>query len=255
MPVRKKTNPQAANKGGADRPLTVRERAFCDQYLIDLNATQAVIRAGYSHKGAKVAANTLMKRPAIKARIDAALQARSSRVEAKADDVVRRLVQIVNADARQLTSHRIGACRYCYGIDHHFHWRTQREYDEACEKANEKGKTPPECLGGFGYKRTREPNPDCPECDGLGAPYTHFADTDKLPPDVAVLFEGVKETRNGIEFKMADKAKALERLADHLGIRNTAPEDAANAFTDMVQQLLQPGSKAPIRPDPAPKDE
>lgn len=235
-----------------DRPLSPREEAFCAEYIIDLNASQAAIRAGYKASASTVTSTALMKRPMVAARIAKLMEQRANRVEAKADDVVRRLVQIVNADARLLTSHRIGACRYCHGIDHQFQWRTQREFDEACAEASAKNKTPPDCSGGFGYRRTAQPNPDCPECDGLGEPYTHFADTDKLPPEVAVLFEGVKQTRNGPEFKMADKNRALERLADHLGIRNTAPEDTANAFTDMLQQLLRPGSKAPIRPDAPP---
>lgn len=248
MPGAKKQPKQAK-----ERPLSAREEAFCAEYLIDLNASQAAIRAGYKASASTVTSTALMKRPAVAARIAELKQARAQRVEMQADDVVKRLVQIVTADARLLTSHRIGACRYCHGIDHLFQWRTQREFDEACAEASRKDKAPPDCSGGFGYRRTAAPNPDCPECDGLGAPYTHFADTNSLPPEVAVLFEGVKETRNGIEFKMADKGKALDRLADHLGIRSNAPEETANAFTDMLAQLLRSGSKAPIRPDPSPK--
>lgn len=36
-----------------DKKLTAKQQRFCDEYLIDLNATQAAIRAGYSKKTAK----------------------------------------------------------------------------------------------------------------------------------------------------------------------------------------------------------
>ena len=37
----------------AENKLTAKQQRFCDEYLIDLNATQAAIRAGYSKKTAK----------------------------------------------------------------------------------------------------------------------------------------------------------------------------------------------------------
>ena len=40
--------------------LTPKQQKFVDEYLIDLNATQAAIRAGYSQKGANVAASQLL---------------------------------------------------------------------------------------------------------------------------------------------------------------------------------------------------
>ena len=37
----------------AEKKLTAKQQRFCDEYLIDLNATQAAIRAGYSEKTAR----------------------------------------------------------------------------------------------------------------------------------------------------------------------------------------------------------
>ena len=35
--------------------------------------------------------------------------------------------------AHALTAYRRGACRYCHGIEHHFQWKTPREFSEAVE--------------------------------------------------------------------------------------------------------------------------
>ncbi len=45
--------------------LTDRQKAFCDEYLIDLNATQAALRAGYSPKGAQRMAVRNMQNPLV----------------------------------------------------------------------------------------------------------------------------------------------------------------------------------------------
>ena len=74
------------------------------------------------------------------------------------------------------------SCRYCLGIDHAFQWKTQREYLVALAAATAKlgddlppdPKTDPswpDPAGGTGYRLTNAPNPDCPECSGLGIPY------------------------------------------------------------------------------------
>ena len=45
--------------------LTAKQQRFCDEYLTDLNATQAAIRAGYSQKTAGVIASENLKKPNI----------------------------------------------------------------------------------------------------------------------------------------------------------------------------------------------
>lgn len=46
--------------------MTAKQKRFCDEYLIDLNATQAAIRAGYSKKAARQVGNENMSKPYIK---------------------------------------------------------------------------------------------------------------------------------------------------------------------------------------------
>ena len=50
--------------------LTPKQKAFCDEYLIDLNVTQAAIRSGYSKKYATDKAYKLLENPVIKECID-----------------------------------------------------------------------------------------------------------------------------------------------------------------------------------------
>lgn len=68
--------------------LTAKQAAFVDEYLIDLNATQAAIRAGYSKKTAKEIGAENLAKPNIKQAIDAALANRSEVTERKASNVL-----------------------------------------------------------------------------------------------------------------------------------------------------------------------
>jgi len=86
------------------RPLTPKQKAFVDEYLIDLNATQAAIRAGYSPKTAfRIGAENLQK-PATQAAIRAAMAERTARTEITADYVLTRLVEIDQMDCLDILS-------------------------------------------------------------------------------------------------------------------------------------------------------
>jgi len=74
--------------------VTDKQKRFCEEYLIDLNATQAAIRAGYSPKTAKDIGAENLAKPNIRARIDEALAARSCRTGVNADRVIRELARI-----------------------------------------------------------------------------------------------------------------------------------------------------------------
>lgn len=57
----------APSKTSDPSELNVKQRRFVEQYLIDLNGTQAAIRAGYSHNGAEVTGHRLLRHPKIAA--------------------------------------------------------------------------------------------------------------------------------------------------------------------------------------------
>ncbi|HHM9148535.1 TPA: terminase small subunit [Pseudomonas aeruginosa] len=78
--------------------LTKKQRLFVDEYLIDLNATQAAIRAGYSARRATEIGYQLLQRPEVAQAIQAAMAERSRRTEVEADYVIRRLREIDEMD-------------------------------------------------------------------------------------------------------------------------------------------------------------
>lgn len=78
--------------------LTDKQEMFCREYLIDLNATQAAIRAGYSEKTANRTGSENLSKPDIAQRIIYLKSERNERVEVNADYVLRRLVEIDEMD-------------------------------------------------------------------------------------------------------------------------------------------------------------
>lgn len=79
--------------------MTKKQKIFVEEYLIDLNATQAAIRAGYSPDTAYSIGQENLKKPEIKARIDKAIAERSRRTGVSADRVVIELAKIAFVNA------------------------------------------------------------------------------------------------------------------------------------------------------------
>lgn len=74
--------------------LTAKRAAFVREYLIDLNATQAAIRAGYSPKTAQMQGSRLLSNVMVRDAIEAATGDRMARLEWSADDIMRDLREI-----------------------------------------------------------------------------------------------------------------------------------------------------------------
>ena len=74
--------------------LTPKQARFCEEYLVDLNATQAAIRAGYSVESAGSIGSENLTKPEIRARIETAMAERSKRTGINADRVLRELGRI-----------------------------------------------------------------------------------------------------------------------------------------------------------------
>ena len=80
------------------KTLTPKQQRFVEEYLIDLNATQAAKRAGYSEKTAFRIGTENLHKPAIQVAIQEALQKRSDRTEITADSVLRELAVLAFSD-------------------------------------------------------------------------------------------------------------------------------------------------------------
>ena len=78
--------------------MTPKRESFVLEYLVDLNGTQAAIRAGYSKHTAGQIADELLKKPEIKAAIKQEMDKRAARTEITADRVIRELAAIGFAD-------------------------------------------------------------------------------------------------------------------------------------------------------------
>ncbi|MEA5003845.1 MAG: terminase small subunit [Christensenella sp.] len=75
--------------------LTQKQKAFCEEYLIDLNATQAAIRAGYSAKTAGVIGDENLKKPYLRDYINGQLKDMSSDRVATAQEVLEYLTGVM----------------------------------------------------------------------------------------------------------------------------------------------------------------
>jgi len=84
--------------------MTNRQRRFVDEYLIDLNGTQAAIRAGYSPSTASVIAAENLVKPNISAAISRAMADRSKRTGINADRVLEELAKIGFANAEDIVA-------------------------------------------------------------------------------------------------------------------------------------------------------
>ncbi|BAS48397.1 bacteriophage terminase small subunit [Aggregatibacter actinomycetemcomitans NUM4039] len=82
-----------STSGRGESKLRDKQKRFIQEYLIDLNATQAAIRAGYSQKTAYSIGQENLNKPEIQRGIAEAQNKRSERTQIKQDDVIRMLLE------------------------------------------------------------------------------------------------------------------------------------------------------------------
>ena len=80
--------------------MTPKQKRFCDEYLIDLNATQAAIRAGYSKKTARKIGQENLTKPDIKAYIERRMAEKESELIADQDEVLRYLTSVLRGETQ-----------------------------------------------------------------------------------------------------------------------------------------------------------
>jgi len=210
-----------------DIKLSAKVKRFIAEYLKDNNATAAAARAGYSdpNYGRQLIAN-----PNVAQAIAQQQKASIARTLGSADEVLAQMWQLATFDANQLSQYRRGACRYCWGFGHHYQWRDAVEFEEKRLEAVERDRREPEDSGGYGYDHNREPNPECPRCngDGIGQPY--FPDTRKLPQVSRLAYSGVKVGKNGVEITAISRERMFEAVMKRLGL-------ADSEFAQRLQQI------------------
>ncbi len=228
--VRTAQKEQSAEELVDDDGLTAQQRRFVAEYLKDGNATQAAIRAAYSKKSAEQIGYQLLQKTSVAQAIAQQQKASIARTLGGADEVLAQMWQLATFDANQLSQYRRGACRYCWGFGHQYQWRDAVEFEEKRLEAVERDRREPEDSGGYGYDHNREPNPECPRCNGDGVGQPYFADTRKLSPDAALAYSGVKLGKNGVEITAISRERMYEAVMKRLGL-------ADSEFAQRLQQI------------------
>ena len=221
--------------------LTDKQRAFAEEYVLSLDAKNSAIRAGYS---GGTHGHEVMKLPHVKAYIDYLTEQRAKRLQGIQDQVIEKLWQIASVDANELVQFRRTCCRFCYGENHRYQW-TDVEFERARAEAKARAYPSPEAPGGTGYDRAKNPNPDCPECQGEGDGHVFAQDTRKLSDAARTAYAGAKVGRDGLEIKIHDRVRALEMLGKHFGLFKEKVEHSGSVEnTGPVLNLVLSGDQA-----------
>lgn len=80
--------------------VTEKQKRFCDEYLTDLNATQAAVRAGYSKKTAYSIGEENLRKPEIKEYIEKRMAEKESQLIANQDEVMRYLTAVMRREKK-----------------------------------------------------------------------------------------------------------------------------------------------------------
>src|SRR5579871_5053308 len=97
---KKRQQPQGQHRDGSG--LTPKQARFVTEYLLDLNATQAAIRAGFSAKAAHVQGARMLRNAKVRAAIDRAQAERAGRVRIEADRVLQEIATLAFSDIGQV---------------------------------------------------------------------------------------------------------------------------------------------------------
>ena len=182
--------------------LTAKQQRFCDEYLIDLNATQAAVRAGYKERYAHTNANKLLQNTTIAEYIKKKKAEREQRTEITQDMVLKELALIAFSNAAD----------YIKVVEKDF-----KQLVEGVEVPvlDEEGNP-------VKYK-TVEP-----------------ILTDELTEEQKKALAVIKKGRDGFDVKPYDKLRALEMLGRHLGMWDKKAEDPdENSKEDGFMEALQ----------------
>jgi phage terminase small subunit len=105
--VKKRKAPAKASskhdgKAKSEEGLTAMQELFVKEYLVDMNATQAAIRAKYSEHTAEQLGYQLLQNPSVRAAIDEQLRRRFERLDIRADKVLRELGRLAFGSLRDI---------------------------------------------------------------------------------------------------------------------------------------------------------
>lgn len=80
--------------------LTAKQKLFCDEYIISLNATQAAIKAGYAEKTAYAMGAENLRKPKIQSYISERMKQKESSLIATQDEVLQYLTSVLRGESQ-----------------------------------------------------------------------------------------------------------------------------------------------------------
>ena len=187
--------------------LSDKQARFVAEYLIDLNATQAAIRAGYSAATAKQQGSRLLTNADVQEAVTSGRAEMAKRTEISADRVLTELAKIGFSDIRKAVR-----------------WASAAILPDA--EPNEELEPQPH---GGALKRSRHEV----------ASVVELVSSDEIDEDTAAAISEVSQTTAGLKIKLHDKRAALVDIGRHLGMftdkvehsgavsLNVTPDDAA----------------------------
>lgn len=207
-------------------------------------AYQRVYRVA-NPKTCEAAASRLLSLVKVQKAIAAGEEARLKRVEYSQDQMFNRLFTMLTADVNEIIEHRRENCRHCHGKDFLYQWIDEDEHEKVCAEIDrnlEDGEVPnyPSDAGGFGFDSHAAPNPDCPKCGGDGWGRVHVHDTRYLSPGARLIYDGVKQTKEGMEAKVTDRLAVARLMMQHMGMLDpklTLKGDSENPLIALFSQL------------------
>lgn len=191
--------------------LTPKQKRFCEEYLIDLNATQAAIRAGYSPKTAEQTASRLLRNVKVQEYIAKRQKELSRSTEVTQERVIRELALIAFSNTA--------------------------DYAHVVEKKMKAE------VGGMLV--------DILDEDGKPATYRTVEPvlTEELTEEQKRALAVIKKGRDGLEVKPCDKVRALELLGKHLGMFTDKIE--ANVNDSVKSELSELLAQRKARGEPS----
>lgn len=190
-------------------PLNPRQAAFCREYAVDLNATQAAIRAGYSRKGAEPQAFRLLRDARVAAEVQRLGAESAARADLAADDVRREVASLAFACLTDVV--RFGHREVSIGFD-------------------EDGNVLSPAAMGDAVRIERQT---------MAFVEAVHASSDDLPVHVKAAVAVVKMSKDGsLEIRMHDKGAALDKAARLLGLYKPDEANVRVRLEDIVAASL-----------------
>jgi phage terminase small subunit len=178
------------------KQLSDKQERFCQEYLLDMNATQAYKRAGYSVKSdqaAGVEGHKLLKNPKIQERVKQLQEKRSKSTGITADRVLKELATIGFSKITDFLK-----------VSN----PTDTEVDVPLPK---------KLIEQIDEGEDDDPMDDIPKIPFRFSSVEIF-NTDDMDKEAIPAIASIKQGRNGVELKLHDKVKSLELIGKHLGM-------------------------------------